>query len=100
MSISPATRLYGIIGDPVSHSLSPLIHNRWLNEAGIDAVYVAMHLRSADVAADIRALARANFSGLNVTLPHKLAALAAATTVSPEAKAIGAANTLSRENGQ
>jgi hypothetical protein len=98
MTISPATRLYGVIGDPVSHSLSPLIHNRWLQQAGIDAVYVALHLQSADPAADIRSLARAGFSGLNITLPHKRAALEASEFVSPEAKAIGAANTLKRED--
>jgi shikimate dehydrogenase len=98
MTISPATRLYGVIGDPVSHSLSPLIHNRWLQQAGIDAAYVALHLQSADPAADIRSLARAGFSGLNITLPHKRAALEASEFVSPEAKAIGAANTLKRED--
>jgi shikimate dehydrogenase len=98
MTISPATKLYAVIGDPVSHSLSPLIHNRWLHEAGIDAAYVALHLQSADPTADIRALARAGFSGLNITLPHKHAALEASAQVSPEAKAIGAANTLVREN--
>ena len=98
MTISPATRLYGVVGDPVAHSLSPLIHNRWLREAGIDAVYLGLHLQSKEAADDLRGLARAGFLGLNVTLPHKLAALAAAVRVSPEAKAIGAANLLSREN--
>ena len=78
MSISPATKLYAVVGDPVAHSLSPLIHNRWMHEAGIDAVYVALHLRSPDAAADLRALARAGYSGLNITLPHKIAALASA----------------------
>jgi shikimate dehydrogenase len=99
MTISPSTKLYAVIGDPVSHSLSPLIHNRWLHEARIDAAYVALHLQSADAASDIRALARTGFSGLNITLPHKRAALEASAQVSPEAKAIGAANTLVRENG-
>lgn len=99
MTISPATKLYAVVGDPVSHSLSPLIHNRWLREAGIDAAYVALHLQSADPEADIRALARAGFSGLNITLPHKRAALSASNQVSPEAKAVGAANTLARESG-
>jgi shikimate dehydrogenase len=90
-------KLYAVVGDPVSHSLSPLIHNRWIAEAGLDAHYAAIHLRSKDAAADIRVLAK-DYSGLNVTLPHKIAALAAAATSSPEARAIGAANTLIREN--
>jgi shikimate dehydrogenase len=101
MSISPVTKLYAVVGDPVAHSLSPLIHNRWIHEAGIDAAYVALHLRSPDAAADLRALARLGFSGLNITLPYKLAALAAANAASPDASAVGAANTLMREsNGE
>jgi shikimate dehydrogenase len=98
MTITPATRLYGVVGDPVAHSLSPLIHNRWIAEARLDAVYVALHLKSPDAAPDLRALARAGFAGLNITLPHKAAALAAATQASPEAQRIGAANTLTRES--
>lgn len=91
-------KLFAVVGDPVSHSLSPLIHNRWIAEAGLDAHYSAIHLQSANAAADIRALA-VEYSGLNVTLPHKIAALEAAATSSPETRAIGAANTLARENG-
>jgi shikimate dehydrogenase len=127
MSVSASTRLYGVVGDPVGHSLSPLIHNRWIKEAGLDAVYVAIQLQSADPAGDLRLMAQegrwpknasnssysfpitppglderrledAVFSGLNITLPHKAAALAAATKPSPEAKRIGAANTLVRES--
>lgn len=92
------TRRYAVVGDPVGHSLSPLIHNRWIAEAGIDAHYSAIHLRSTEAAADIRALA-VEYWGLNVTLPHKIAALKAAAASSPEARAIGAANTLVREKG-
>jgi shikimate dehydrogenase len=99
MSISGQTKLYGVVGDPIGHSLSPLIQNLWIREAGIDAVYVALHLQSEDAAADLRSLARSGFSGLNITLPHKAAALAAATAASPGAKRMGAANTLVRESG-
>ena len=97
--MSAGTKRYAVVGDPVAHSLSPLIHNRWMKQAGLDAEYSLLHLQSADAAADIRALAQ-TYSGLNVTLPHKLAALAAATKVSPDAQRVGAANTLTRENGQ
>ncbi|RYZ14429.1 MAG: shikimate dehydrogenase [Alphaproteobacteria bacterium] len=91
-------KLFAVVGDPVSHSLSPLIHNRWIAEAGLDAHYSTIHLQSANAADDIRALAT-EYSGLNVTLPHKMAALEAALSATPETRAIGAANTLSRENG-
>lgn len=94
---SPKTRRYAVVGDPVAHSLSPLIHTRWMKDAGLDADYTALHLKSADAATDIRALA-GEYHGLNITLPHKLAALAAAARASPDARQVGAANTLTREN--
>jgi shikimate dehydrogenase len=96
MIVSPATRLYAVVGDPVAHSLSPMIHNRWIAEAGLNAVYVALHLRTDHASADLKALARSGFCGLNITLPHKRAAFEAGEIRSPEAQSVGAANTLSR----
>lgn len=90
------TQRYAVVGDPVAHSLSPLIHNAWIKAAGIDAYYDRIHLQSPDAIGDIRALAK-DHAGLNITLPHKMAALAAAANASPEALAIGAANTLARD---
>lgn len=90
------TQHYAVVGDPVAHSLSPLIHNAWIKLAGLDAHYDRIHLRSHDAAPDIRAFA-ADYSGLNITLPYKMAALAASANASPEARAIGAANTLARD---
>jgi len=97
MRLSAQTNVYGVIGDPVSHSLSPLIHNRWIGEAGIDAVYIALHLKGETPVDDLRSLAHAGICGLNITLPHKGSALTAALRSSPEAQRIGAANTLTRE---
>ena len=96
MRNSPEPARYAVVGDPVAHSLSPLIHNAWMAEAGLDAHYERVHLKSANAAADIRDMALA-YAGLNVTLPHKIAALAAATNSSPEARIVGAANTLVRD---
>ena len=98
MKNSPEPARYAVVGDPVAHSLSPLIHNAWMREAGLDAHYERVHLKSANAAADIRDMARA-YSGLNVTLPHKIAALEASANSSPEARIVGAANTLVR-NGE
>lgn len=98
MTISGATRLYGVVGDPIAHSLSPLIHNLWMGQNGIDAVYGALHMKTDSPVEDLRALARAGYAGLSVTLPHKLAALSAATRCSPEAEHVGAANTMVRES--
>jgi shikimate dehydrogenase len=78
MSITATTKVYGIIGDPVGHSLSPLMHNGWISDHGLDAVYVALPLKSDDPTAAIRAIKGLGFAGLNVTVPHKEAAAAAA----------------------
>lgn len=99
MSADPSTRRYAVVGDPVAHSLSPLIHNGWMQRYGLDAHYARVHLQSADAAADLRAMVQL-YDGLNVTLPHKIAALNAAAKISPEAKAVGAANTLVRDGEQ
>ncbi len=90
----------GVIGDPVAHSLSPLIHNPWLQAAGIDARYEAIHVPDGQLPDALDRLYKEGVVGLNVTLPHKQAALAAAASASEAASRIGAANTLSRgENG-
>lgn len=91
------TRQYAVVGDPVAHSLSPAIHNSWMQAHGLDAHYSRIRLQSANPASDLRAMAQM-YAGLNVTLPHKIAALNAAAKSSPEARAVGAANTLVREN--
>ncbi|HEX9242386.1 MAG TPA: shikimate dehydrogenase (NADP+) [Anaeromyxobacter sp.] len=90
------TALYGVLGHPVSHSRSPEMQNAAFSDAGIDAVYVALPAapeRLADAIAGAHAL---GFAGLNVTVPHKQAALPLCATVDPVAGAIGAVNTLRR----
>ncbi len=70
------TKRYAVIGDPVAHSLSPLMHAGWMADHGIDATYEAHLLRSDDPVAAIRALTQ--YAGMNVTVPHKEAAAKAA----------------------
>lgn len=88
------TKLLGVIGDPISHSMSPLIHNGWLRDMGYDAVYEAMHVPNGTFDEALETLARRDVMGINVTLPHKQSALKAALEVSDAASKIGAANTL------
>ncbi len=78
MKITAATKVLGVIGDPVGHSLSPIMHNGWIADAGLDAVYVALPLKVADAAAAIKAMRGFGFTGFNVTVPHKEAAASAA----------------------
>ena len=88
------TRLLGVIGDPIAHSLSPLIHNGWLRDMGFDAVYEAMHVPAGEFGKALKTLEQRTCLGVNVTLPHKGDALAMADSASETAKIIGAANTL------
>lgn len=78
MTITAKTKVLAVIGDPVEHSLSPIMHNGWIADHGLDAVYVALPLKAADPTAAIRAMKGFGFTGLNVTVPHKEAAARAA----------------------
>lgn len=88
------TKLLGVIGDPIAHSLSPLIHNGWLRDMGYDAVYEAMQVADGAFDDALKTLAKRDVLGVNVTLPHKGAALKSASEVTLAAAKIGAANTL------
>jgi shikimate dehydrogenase len=88
------TRLAAVIGDPISHSRSPRLHGHWLQRHGIDGHYVPLHIRAPDLRAALEILPRLGFVGANVTLPHKEAVLALAQDVTPLARRIGSANTL------
>lgn len=86
--------LAGVCGFPIAQSRSPMLFAHWFDEYGIDGYYVPLRIAAEDFASTIPGLIRAGFRGLNVTIPHKQAALAIADRASPAAKAIGAANTL------
>lgn len=94
MSASGAAKLAGIIGWPVAHSLSPRLHGYWLNELGIDGVYVPLPVRPEDLSTVVRALIKTGFKGVNVTIPHKEAAFALCHDCDLTAQIAGAANLL------
>lgn len=87
-----------VIGDPIAHSKSPLIHNFWLSKLGIDAEYRARHVRP-DELADYFAQRRedAKWRGCNITMPHKQAAMPLLDVLDPVAVRVGAVNTVVRE---
>jgi shikimate dehydrogenase len=91
-----------VLGQPISHSRSPAMHNAALAALGLAGAwtYDAIELAPDHFASRIRALPREGFVGANVTVPHKLAALALADEASDAASAIGAANTLSFAGGR
>jgi shikimate dehydrogenase len=83
-----------VIGWPVEHSRSPVIHRYWLAQYGIDGAYEKEAVRPEDLAGFLGSLAARGYVGANVTLPHKEAALRLAAVADEAARAIGAANTL------
>ncbi len=92
MKINPETKVFGIIGFPLSHSLSPVMHNRAFEELGINAVYLYFPCREVEgVVAGMKSL---SIKGLSVTIPHKEKICRYVDELDPIAKSIGAINTL------
>jgi shikimate dehydrogenase len=89
-----------VVGWPVAHSRSPVIHKFWLKEFGIDGDYVIEPVEPDKAAMFFRDLPRSRFVGCNVTVPHKEAAFVAVAETGPAARAIGAVNTIWMEDGK
>jgi shikimate dehydrogenase len=98
--ISARTRIAGVIGSPISQSLSPLLMNSWIEAANIDAAYIALPATPEFSADDLRSVARTGLTGVNVTGPFKEIAAAAANTLTETARLAGAVNLLRFEAGQ
>jgi shikimate dehydrogenase len=96
--INGATRVFAILGDPVAHSLSPVMHNAAFRALGLPAVYVPMPCAAGDVPALIQAFARSGGGG-NVTVPHKETAAASVDGCRELAEVVGACNTFWGEDG-
>lgn len=94
MILTGKARIAGVMGWPVSHSRSPLIHGMWLAQYGIDGAYIPMAVRPENLAGALRALPVLGFSGCNLTLPHKEAALSLMDRLDTTARRIGAVNTV------
>jgi len=97
-TLSRRTRVYGVIGDPVAHSLSPLLHNTGFIERRLDAVYLPFRVK--ELRDFLKAVAELGICGFSVTLPHKRAILRYLDDCEPLAAEIGAVNTVVvRRNG-
>jgi 3-dehydroquinate dehydratase/shikimate dehydrogenase len=88
------TQLFAVLGDPIAHSLSPLLHNAALLHAGVDGVYVPIRIPAAEFDATLDELVQFGFRGFSVTIPHKEAALAKFPQCDDLVQPIGAANTI------
>ena len=98
--IKGTTRICGLIGNPVEHSISPLIHNSLAEFENIDMAYGTFRVNQGEVKKAVDGAFALNILGMNVTVPHKQEVIAALSDIDPLAEAIGAVNTLVRtENG-
>jgi 3-dehydroquinate dehydratase/shikimate dehydrogenase len=93
-SIGPNTDVYGVVADPIGHSLSPQIHNAAFGALGVDAVYLPFRVPFDTLGAFIEDVPRLGVRGLSVTIPHKEAIAKFLTKVDPAVKGIGAVNTV------
>jgi shikimate dehydrogenase len=94
MELSGRTVLLGVIGHPITHTLSPKMHNAAFAASGLDYVYVAMDVLPEDLPAAVGGLGALGFRGFNVTMPHKEAVLPLLDELDEAARASGAVNTV------
>ncbi|CAI3318842.1 shikimate dehydrogenase [Enterococcus cecorum] len=98
--ISGQTRLVGFYANPARHSLSPKMHNLSFSKLGIDAVYLAFEVTKEALPTQIQAIRNMQMLGVNLSMPHKVAALDYVDELSPAAKIIGAINTIVNHEGK
>ena len=95
--IGGSTKLLAVLGDPVGHSLSPVLQNAAIRKLGLDWCYMALPVAAADLPVALEGLHALGAVGLNVTIPHKQAVMALLHGVTPLAQRMGAVNTLVRQ---
>jgi shikimate dehydrogenase len=94
------TTLYGVFGDPVRHSRSPLMMNRAFQEMGINAAYAAFHVKPDGLCNAIAGIRALGFRGVNVTIPHKVEVMQHLDAIDEGARIIGAVNTIVNDSGE
>jgi len=97
--ISGRTRICGIIGDPIEHSMSPVMHNAAFKNKGVDYVYLPFRVKKKELGKAIEGMRALNIRGLNITIPHKVAVIQFLDELDPLADKIGAINTIVNDSG-
>ena len=100
MSITGKTRVCGVIGDPIEHSLSPIMHNAAFNSLNLGYVFLAFKVKSAEVGNAINGMRALGIVGLNVTMPHKKTVISHLDEIDQTAKFLNAVNTIHNKNGK
>ncbi len=97
--ISGKTRLCGIIGDPIEHTMSPVMHNAAFRQMGLDYFYIPFKVKQGELAKAMEGVRALNIRGLNVTIPHKVAVIQFLDELDSLAEKIGAVNTIVNDDG-
>ncbi len=97
--ISGKTRICGVIGDPIEHTMSPVMHNAAFKNKGADYVYLPFRVKEKELGKAIDGMRALNIRGLNVTIPHKVAVIQFLDELDPLADKIGAVNTIVNDDG-
>ena len=100
MVISGKTRVCGVIGDPIEHTLSPIMHNAAFESLKLEYVFLAFKVKSAEVGNAMSGMRALGIHGLNVTMPHKNAVIKYLDEVDPAGKVIASANTILNKDGR
>ncbi|MBI5893868.1 MAG: shikimate dehydrogenase [Deltaproteobacteria bacterium] len=100
MKITGKTKILGIFGYPITHTLSPLMHNAAIERLGLDMVYLPFEVEHKDLKNVVDAIRALNIIGVNITIPHKESVIKFLDEVSDDARLIGAVNTIVNKNGK
>lgn len=98
--IGGATKVVGLIGDPIEHSLSPRMHNAAFRYMNLDYVYVPFRVREKDLKNAVNGALALNLKGFNVTIPHKVSIIKYLNRIDSTARKIGAVNTVIKKDGE
>ncbi len=97
--VSGTTKICGVIGDPIEHTMSPVMHNAAFMKLGLDYIYIPFRVKTQELAQAVDGIRALNIRGLNVTIPHKVAIMQMLDGLDPLAEKIGAVNTILNSNG-
>jgi shikimate dehydrogenase len=100
MNISGKTKICGLIGDPVEHTMSPAMHNAAFRKLGLDYIYIPFRVKPEELPRAVAGLKALNVRGFNVTIPHKVSVIPLLDGLDPLADKIGAVNTVVNKDGE
>ena len=100
MIISGKTKIIGVFGDPIYHSLSPVMQNAAIADCGLDCIYLPFHVKQQDLAKAVDAIRALNMVGVNVTIPHKENIIEFLDEISEKSRKISSVNTIINKEGR